>query len=342
MWLRAFFFSLWAAAVAADPLRLAVYNVELDRDGPGLLLRDIEDGAEDVLAVAEVIAEAAPDVILLTRFDYDLGLEALSAFNARLGPRAYPHLFALRPNTGRATGLDLNRNGRTGEPEDAQGFGRFAGQNGMAILSRFPVDTGAVRDFSGLLWRDLPGARLPFEGDDPFWEPEVMAVLRLSSVAHWDVPVIVGDRRLHLLAFHGSPPVFDGPEDRNGLRGAEELRLWQVYLDGGLGPPPGPDFVVIGTANIDPGKGDGRREQMRVFLGDPRIRDPVPRGASGPDTVDWSGEAEPGNLRADYVLPSAALRVTGSAVVWPPPGTPEAGIAAKASRHRLVWVDLDL
>ncbi len=39
---------------------------------------------------------------------------------------------------------------------------------------------------------------------------------RLSSKSHWDVPINVNGRVLHVLASHPTPPVFDGPEDRNG------------------------------------------------------------------------------------------------------------------------------
>ncbi|WP_138466481.1 endonuclease/exonuclease/phosphatase family protein [Poseidonocella sp. HB161398] len=328
MWLRALFLSCWALSAVAEPLRVAVYNTELDRDGPGILLRDILEGAEDVAAAAALVAAARPDILLLTRFDYDHGLMALSAFNDRLGAVRFPHLFALRPNTGRATGLDLDRDGRRGEPEDAQSFGRFSGQNGMAILSRHPVETEAVRDFSAFLWRDLPGARLPEAGGAPFWDDGVLAVLRLSTTGHWDVPVRIGGRVLHLLAFHASPPVFDGPEDRNGLRAAEELRFWQLHLDGAFGPPPGPDVVLLGTANIDPEKGDGRQQAMRALLADPRLQDPRPRDAEGAETADWP--EGPGRLRVDYLLPGAGLQVLGAGLL---PGGP-------ASRHKLVWTDL--
>ncbi|WP_236637884.1 endonuclease/exonuclease/phosphatase family protein [Mangrovicoccus ximenensis] len=276
--LRALLLLCWAVSAAADPVRLAVYNVELDRDGPGLLLRDILRGDPAAEAVAAVVAQVSPDILLLTRFDYDLGLAALGAFNDLFGEARYPHLFALRPNTGRATGLDLDRNGRTGEPEDAQSYGDFAGQNGMALLSRHPV--GAARDFTGFLWRDLPDAGLPMAGGDPFWGAEVLDVLRLPTTGHWDVPVEIGGQVLHVLAFHASPPVFDGPEDRNGLRAADELRFWQLHLGGAFGPPPGPHVALLGTANIDPGKGDGRQEAMRALLAEaPLLSRPVRRGA---------------------------------------------------------------
>ncbi len=353
MIVRAFLIWLMGAALCgAETVRIAVFNTELDRDGPGLLLRDIQRGADDVAAVAAQVRAADADVLLLLRVDYDHGLAALQALNATLGDAAYPHLFALRPNTGWATGLDLDQDGRAGEPEDAQSFGRFAGHNGMAILSRLPIDRDGVRDLSGLLWQDMPDAQMPMTPDGPFWPPEVAAQIRLSTVGHWDVPLILaGGARLHLLAWHGSPPVFDGPEDRNGLRAADEVRLWQHYLDGAFRPPPAGLVVIAGSSNIDPARGDGHHAAMRGLLADPRLQDvePTSPGASAAgdptDTVDWSGPNEPGNLRVSYVLPDARARVIDAGVLWPAPG-PETdallGSDGRAgSRHRLVWVTLD-
>ena len=55
------------------------------------------------------------------------------------------------------------------------------------------------------------------------------------------------------------------------------------------------------------------------------------------DTADFS-DTSPGNLRVDYVLPSADLTVCASGVVWP---TEETG-PAMSSDHRLVWIDVAL
>ncbi|TCP39011.1 endonuclease/exonuclease/phosphatase family protein [Rhodovulum marinum] len=346
---------------------MATYNAELSRKGPGLLLADIAGGEDaQVAAVVEVIAAARPDILLLQGVDYDMGGLAMAALADRLRARDldYPHLFALKPNTGLRTGLDLDGDGRTGGPRDAQGFGYFPGQDGMAVLSRYPVVGGAARDFSALLWADLPGATLPAVDGRPFPSAEAQAVQRLSTTGHWVVPVQVGEVVIRLLAFHATPPVFDGPEDRNGLRNRDELRLWSLYLDGALPGVPAPDgpFVVLGDANLDPADGDGRSAAMAAFLADPRLTDPAPRSAGGVvaaetqgganatqrgdpglDTADWDDAepGDPGNLRVDYVLPSAGLRVTGAGVLWPAEG-PLADTVAAASRHRLVWVDLRL
>lgn len=306
-----------------------------------------------------MIARAAPDVILLTGFDYDLDLVALRAFRDRIAARGldYPHHFSTRPNTGWETGIDLDGDGRTGGPDDAQGFGRFAGEEGMAILSRLPIDAEAVAEYSEFLWRDLPGTLL----DGATLSDEAAAIQRLSSTAHWAVPVTLPQgRRLTLLAWHATPPVFDGPEDRNGRRNHDEAAFWLHLLDGGLpfAPPEG-SFVLLGDANLDPADGDGRPDALDTILADPRLQDPLPSSAGGTaaaaqgganlrhegepsrDTADWLDDPGPGNLRVDYVLPSSNLKVSDAGVWWPAPGEPGAEVAEAASRHRLVWVDID-
>ena len=57
-------------------------------------------------------------------------------------------------------------------------------------------------------------------------------MLRLSSKSHWDVPVRVGAAVIHFLVCHPTPPVFDGPEDRNGARNSDEIRFWSDYIAG--------------------------------------------------------------------------------------------------------------
>lgn len=337
---------LFAGPAVAETVRVAVYNVELHRDGPGLLLRDIWKGDEQAQAVAKVIAHVAPDVILLLRVDYDrdgLALLALADLVAGAG-QDYPHRFALRPNTGRLAGVDLNGDGKISLPDDGQGWGQFAGHNGMALLSKFPIRTDGVREFSDFLWADLPEADLPVTPDGaPYLPQEVLAVQRLSTVGHWEVPVETPTGVLRLLAYHATPPVFDGPEDRNGRRGGDETRFWTHLLDGHLPfAPPKPPFVILGGSNIDPGKGDGRRDAMQDLLAHPQVQDPLP----GQDTVDWSGVVDPAHMRVDYVLPDAALTVTGQGIFWPEPGDPAHAFLGEdgrgASRHRLVWVDLAL
>lgn len=330
-----------AAPAGAETVRIATYGPDLTRKGPGLLLGDIRDRDPQVLAAAAVIAGARPDAILLTGFDWDHDGRALQAFAALLAEAGHPlpHRFAARPNSGMATGLDLDADGRTGTADDAQGFGFFTGESGMAILSRLPL--GEITDHSTSLWRDLPGNLMPETA------PEIAAIQRLSSTAHWDVPLMVGGRALHLLAWSATPPVFDGPEDRNGRRNHDEAIFWLSHL-------PDAPFLLLGDLNIDPVDGDGRREAFSRLL--TVAQDPAPRGGWQPaqdganaaqkgdpalDTADWPDADGPGNMRVDYVLPARGLRVLDSGVVWPDPAGEAGKTAAAASRHRLVWVDID-
>lgn len=340
----------------AEPLRVALYTVELDRTGPGLLLRDILKGEDPQIAAAvDVITHVDPDVLLLLRFDYDHGLATLAAFAQLLSDQGspYAHRFARRPNSGMATGMDLDGDGRTGDARDAQGYGRFAGHRGMAVLSKFPIEAEAARDFSELLWKDLPGAVLPQINGKPFPSAAAQAQQRLSSTAHWEVPVRLPlGQRLNILAFDATPPLFDGPEDRNGLRNRDEIRFWPLLIEGTLGKgagwsaPDGP-FVLMGNSNLDPVRGDGLRRTMADVLAHPGFHDPKPASSGAPsthpnDTVHWPDNSSVTSLRVDYVLPSPDLVVAGSGVFWPAADAPMAETVQTASRHRLVWVDLRL
>ncbi len=318
------------------------------------MLRDILKGDDPgVLSAIGVIAKAAPDVLVLQGIDWDHGGHAIAALADALADAGadYPHRHAGRPNAGMRTDLDLDGNGRTAEPRDAQGFGRFPGEGAMAVLSRHPL--GPVRDFTDMLWRDLPGAIPPTVDGAPFPSAAAMEVQRLSSVAHWEVPVTLpGGEAVTLLTWHATPPVFDGPEDRNGRRNHDEAALWLRHLEGALGvPAPAGPVIVLGDANLDVADGDGLPEAMVALLDHPRLQDPRPKGAlaaaANPghagdpalDTADWNDPEDgrpddPGNLRVDYVLPSVDFAVTGAGIVF---GEDEA-----ASRHGLVWVDLEL
>jgi Endonuclease/Exonuclease/phosphatase family len=298
------------------------------------LLRDVVRGEDaQVAAVVQIIVAADADVLVLTGIDFDYNLVALGALNASLGSMRYAHLFALPPNSGMATRFDLDGNGRLGEARDAMGYGRFSGAEGMAVLSRLPI--GQVTDLTGMLWRDLPGNIAP---DMP---ADVAAMQRLSTTGHWVVPVQVAGGTLTLLAWSATPPVFDGPEDRNGRRNHDETAMWLRLLDGALDvPAPAGPFAVVGVGNLDPVDGDGRNGALVELLA--RTQDVAPAGVMGTDTADFTARDGPGFLRVDYVLPSLDLAVHASGVMWPAPDDPFAAVVSKASRHRLVWVDITL
>lgn len=317
-------------------LRVAVYHSGLGRTGPGLLLRDIRRAEADVIRARDLISSIAPDVLLLLDFDWDLNGAALSAFGVLLDEANHPlpHSFAPRPNTGMATGLDMDGDGRRGTADDAQGWAGFAGAGGMALLSRWPIETDAVIDHTAFLWRDLPDARLPQRDGRVFPGDAVFAIQRLASVAAWEVPVIARGSPLTILGYHAGPPVFGGAENRNFNRNADETNFWRHRIGGRLGTIPRAPFVLLGDANLDPASGDGDQAAMRALLDLPQVQDPAPSaplpatGALSPATAHWPDG--PGALRVDYALPSSGLEVLDSGLAWP----------GGDARHALVWVDL--
>lgn len=341
---------MWLAggvSALSDTLRIATWNAGLERDGPGLLLRDIASGRDpQVDAALAVIVALDADVLALTGVDYDAGHAALGELQAWLATAGspYPHRFALAPNTGIPTGHDIDGDGRRLGPRDAQGWGRFAGAGGMAILSRLPFDPSAARDHTAFLWADLPDALAT-----PAPDADLAARQRLSTTGHWQVPVLLPDGgALTLMVWSATPPVFDGPEDRNGRRNHDEAAFWRHLLDSALPfAPPRPPFVLLGDAQLDVADSNGRPAAMRALLAHPALQDPAPRGTHARRDPRQTGDPaldtvlyDFGGLRVAYVLPSAGLAVTGAGVMWPPDTDPFAAVLALASRHRPVWVDI--
>lgn len=333
-----------AGLAAAEGLRLATYNPDLSAPGPGLVLDSLaRNPGPQHRAVVEVLVALDADIVLLTGIDYDAQGLALGALADRLAEAGldYPYRLALRPNTGIPTGRDIDRNGVLAEPRDAQGYGHFPGEGGMAVLSRVPVEIS--RDLSGFLWADLPGNLMP--ADDPARD-----IQRLATTGLWEITAQPsGGGVLHLLCWYASPPVFDGPEDRNGRRNHDEAAFWLALLDGRLPlPPPPSPFVILGQTSLDPIDGEGRPEALRVLMAHPALQDPAPRGTHG--IADPGHKGDPGldtaayhglgALRVDQILPSADLRVTAAGVLWPPDSDPLAATLAAASRHRPVWVEI--
>jgi hypothetical protein len=375
----------------ADAVRIATFNASLNRFYTGDLISDLQDPTSiQPSHVAEIIQRTNPDIILINEFDFDEGGIAaeffidnfLSVSQNGAEPWVPVATFLAPSNTGVPTGFDLNRDGNPVGPDDAYGFGYFPGQYGMLILSKYPIVEDDVRTFQTFLWKDMPDALLP---DDPdtaapadYYSADILDIFRLSSKSHWDVPVNVAGHVIHILASHPTPPVFDGPEDRNGTRNHDEVRFWLDYVTPGAGGyiyddngtygglAEAEDFVILGDMNLDPNDGDGMREISVALLSNPLIQDPMPmsKGAvedtandggfnvnhtGDPrfDTTDFAdGETGPGNLRADYVLPSAGLTIAGAGVFWPTTSDPLAYLLgpddAQTSDHRLVWLDLSL
>ncbi|MCA9691197.1 MAG: 5'-nucleotidase C-terminal domain-containing protein, partial [Myxococcales bacterium] len=285
----------------------------------------------------------------------------------------YPYRFAPPVNTGLMPDppQDFDDDGQVGEQgDDSYGFGAYPGQYGFLILSKYPILVDEVRCFQTFLWRDMPDALLPMHEDlTPFFSDDELAVFRLSSKNHCDVPVDVEGEVLHVLASHPTPPAFDGPEDRNGRRNHDEIRFWRDYVAedpaesdyivdddgefGGLGSDA--PYVVVGDLNADPNDGESVDAAALSVLSGHRVNHtilPLSLGAveasilqggvndahigsPGLDTADF-GEP-PGNLRVDYVLPSTAVERAG--VFWPQELDAQASLL-DVSDHRLVWADL--
>jgi hypothetical protein len=231
----------------------------------------------------------------------------------------------------------------------------------MAVLSRLPLLADEARTFQEFLWRDLPGHHIP----PGIYTAEALELVRLSSKSHWDLPVRVGNQRLHLLISHPTPPGFDGEEDRNGRRNFDEIKLWTDYIDGNeavvddRGRRGGYDseepFVILGDLNARPDEElsiyDGK-PAITQLLDHPRVQDTgalaISRGAlqgraAGPPGYPERSTAEfRGGIRIDYVLPSADLEVIAGGVFWPAPDQDLDGHAwsEAASDHRLVWIDI--
>ncbi|WP_438764336.1 esterase-like activity of phytase family protein [Kushneria sp. TE3] len=369
-------------------IRVATYNAALNRDSAGALHDDLISGDAQARDIAAVIQQSRPDVLLINEFDYDPAAAELFREHY-LGTSQgdapgidYPYIFSAPVNTGVTSGVDLDGSGEAvttpgapGYADDALGFGQFPGQYGMLVLSRYPLESDDIRTFGDFLWKDMPGARLP---DNPetadtgdYYSDAALDVLPLSSKSHWDIPVNVDGEILHLLASHPTPPSFDGPENRNGLRNADEIRLWADYVTPGKGDYLVDDqgrsggleasarFVIAGDQNVDPLDGDSLPGAAQQLLGHPLIAagltpdseggvvaaleqggaNTTHRGDPRFDTADFNDEA-PGNLRVDYVLPSdqGLTRLDGG-VFWPVEDD-TGSERVEASDHRLVWADL--
>jgi endonuclease/exonuclease/phosphatase family protein len=375
-----------AAAGNKADVRFATFNASLNRNFEGQLVTDLSTPANaQAKAVAEIIQRARPDVLLINEFDFAPAALALfqdnylSISQNGAAPISYPHRFIAPSNTGVPSGFDLDNNGSVGGPNDAWGFGFFPGQFGMAVYSKYPIDTNGARTFRNFLWKDMRGARLP---DDPatpqrgdWYSGAELEQFPLSSKSHWDLPVLIGKKTVHFLVSHPTPPVFDGPEDRNGTRNFDEIRFWADYISparadyiyddagqrGGL--KPGAPFVIAGDQNSDPLDGDSIPGAIQQLIQHPLVNTkftPSSPGAveqsalqggantahrSDPrfDTADFADSA-PGNLRADYVLPRKTIQILDGAVFWPlmsdPFFQPVGVFPFPSSDHRLVWIDV--
>ncbi|MFQ6371610.1 endonuclease/exonuclease/phosphatase family protein [Shewanella sp. YIC-542] len=326
--------------------------------------------------IAEILQRVRPDIVLLNEFDYiadpKQGVEAFIKHylnQPQQGAKAidYPYYYLAPVNTGEPSPYDFDHDGvASGKGADAWGFGWYPGQYGMVLLSRYPIDTAHVRTFQMLKWSSMPGALRPKDpATGAYWyDDEQWQALRLSSKSHWDIPVNVNGQWLHVLAAHPTPPVFDGPENRNGLRNHDEIRLWADYLSdanrhhyivddaghpGGFGKQQ--RFVLLGDMNSGPEQTAEQSGAIRQLLTHPRVNNSfTPKSAGGaemrPDDAKAGAYTASWQERADYVLPSnAGFNIIGGGVFWPGKQDPLHRLVATrsaSSDHRLVWLTLEM
>jgi hypothetical protein len=394
---------LWAMLLItgcadARVVRFATFNASLHRESEGKLVADLSTPDDpQARKVAAIIQHIAPDVLLLNEFDHDEAGKALELFQRNylavsqegMEPIHYRFRYTSPVNSGVASGVDLNgeglvvtESGSRRYGEDALGFGLFPGQYGMVILSRYPIETTAVRTYRHLLWRDFPDASLPVtEAGESWYSGEALALLPLSSKSHWDVPIRINGTVVHMLASHSTPPAFDGPEDRNGRRNYDEIRFWARYIGDAAVRLPRPEsgnfcstlsgtwrqqtpakFVIMGDLNADPQDGDSRPGAIQQLLGHPRVNASVVPSSDG--AAEASGRQGGKNERhhnppehdtADFADTGRApgnLRVdyvlpskelkVVGGAVFWPTTDDPLRRLIDASDHRLVYLDLEL
>jgi len=280
-------------------VRIALFNIrELKMEK----IDDVNDEGRgrdpQALAAARIIRRVRPDILVLNEIDHDYDTESanLDASARRFGdrylsqvsqlsdpsqdsdPLDLPYSFAAANNTGLLSGLDLDGDGHTATDadrgtrahgSDSWGYGTYPGEFSMAVLSRFPIRGRDVRTFQKLLWKDLPGHHMPAG----HFSAEVANLMRLSSKSHWDVPIEIDGRLLHLFVSHPTPQGFDGAEDKNGRRNFDEIKLWAEYLNDG------------NSLRDDQGKTGGYRStDPFVVIGDLNAKPLPPAGSWGTET----------------------------------------------------------
>jgi endonuclease/exonuclease/phosphatase family metal-dependent hydrolase len=368
-----------------NPIRIATFNVSMEalnyttrsKGKPSKvtgneLNKALKSNHQQIKNIAEIIQRVNPDIILLNEFDYSRGGKEIQLFiNQYLNKEQqgqnkvyFPYFYQSSVNTGVPTPFDLNNDNKIESPTDTYGFGHFPGHFGMVLLSKFPIDTEQIRTFQHFKWNDMPGALQPYDPstNKPWYSDAAWQGLRLSSKSHWDIPITVNGKNIHILASHPTPPVFDGPEDRNGKRNHDEIRFWGDYISaqnnqyiyddnkqlGGL--KANAPFVILGDLNASATEGDAINSSIESLINHEKIQDPMPKSIGAKNHSSDNPLAEHHTaywrMRADYVLPSKQhFTLIDSGVFWPEKNTDEFRLIKDrqaSSDHRLVWVDVKI
>ncbi len=332
---------------------------------------------QQIKNIAEIIQTINPDIILLNEFDNQNNdgqhgnNQALKVFinhylnKSQNGQSSidFPYFYQGSVNTGVNSGLDIDGNGEKGQlPGDGYGYGYFPGHFSMVLLSKYPIDMSKIRTFQHFKWHDMPNALIPIDSttNKPWYSQAVWQKLKLSSKSHWDVPIQVNGKTIHILASHPTPPVFDGPEDRNGKRNHDEIRFWRDYIStdnasyiyddkgnkGGIKAKQA--FVILGDLNATTVDGNAIKASIASLLSNDKIQDAMPQSLAGkkhsPDNINGKHHTAFWGMRVDYVLPSVSgLSIKDSGIFWPEKSDKRYRLIKDrkaSSDHRLVWLEL--
>lgn len=366
-------------------VKIATFNVSMDatnyvgrsaeKTTSEVLITALKNNNQQIRNIAQIIQTIRPDIILLNEFDYindpRQGVEYfinnyLAVAQGNAAAIDYPYYYYAEVNTGKASPYDLTGDGKaTGTQGDAWGFGFFEGHFGMALLSRYPIEVKNVRTFQHFKWQDMPDALRPVHpgSGEFFYNDEIWQQFPLSSKSHWDIPVNIDGETIHILASHPTPPVFDGPEDRNGTKNHDEVRFWLDYISGVRsryiyddngntgGINANARFIIVGDQNASATEGGSRKEAISALLTHANVNDDlIPQSAGGRAHTSNNPHAKHHTahwgMRADYVLPSrTGFRVLSNGVFWPEKSSSDYHLIKDrnaSSDHRLVWSELAL
>jgi hypothetical protein len=372
-------------------LRVATFNVSMEASNyaektnnqtekitPNALTHALQNDHPQIRNIAEIIQQVNPDIILLNEFDrVDDSASNIDYFLTKyLGKSqgsqlaiTYPYFYQGTVNTGVKVNHDLNHDGKSNQRSiDAHGFGYFIGHYGMVLLSKYPIDVKAIRTFQKFKWHHMPNALKPIDPKtkQPWYTEDTWKALRLSSKSHWDIPININDEIVHILASHPTPPVFDGPENRNGNRNHDEIRFWFDYINTKQGEYIYDDnhqkgalkanqrFIIIGDQNASSVEGEAimtkKSQGIIALLNSDKIQDSLPASLGGQNhssgNINAMHHTAYWGMRADYVLPSTfGFIVKKSGVFWPQQNEDTYRLIKNrqaSSDHRLVWVDVEL
>ena len=372
-------------------LRVATFNVSMEalnyavkakRDTTNIdsneLTYALESDHPQIRNIAEIIQRVNPDIILLNEFDrVDDSTSNIHSFINKYLRKSqhnqqtinYPYFYQGAVNTGVKVDSDLNHDGNRNQlPVDAHGFGYFIGHFGMVLLSKYPIDEKAIRTFQKFKWHDMPNALKPInpETNKSWYTNKTWQALRLSSKSHWDIPIQINDKTIHILASHPTPPVFDGIENRNGNRNHDEIRFWFDYINTEKGAyiyddnnkkgalKAGQRFIIMGDQNASSVEGDAimtkKSQGIIALLNSDKIQDSLPKSIGGQnhsnENINSMHHTAYWGMRADYVLPSTVgFTIKKSGVFWPQKNEDTYRLIKDrqaSSDHRLVWVDVEL